>query len=146
MKAVFLAIASVLLVSVNSYGQDKNFIDQPYLETSATFDTLVTPDRIFVSISLNEADSKNKKSTEELDQQLVQKLTELGINTEKDLTLLDYSSNFKSYFLKGQHILKVKNYSLLVYDAVRAAEVLTGLENIGISNVAIEKTEYSKAD
>jgi uncharacterized protein YggE len=140
-----LILLMVILICLNGYSQEKNFIDQPYLETSATFDTLVTPDKISISIVLNEADSKNKKSTEELEQQLAQKLKELNIDTEKDLTLLDYSSSFKGYFLKGQNILKIKNYSLLVHDATTAAKVLAGLEDIGISNVNIEKTEYSKA-
>ena len=133
------------LISLQAQSQEKNFIDQPYLETSATIDTFVTPDRIFISIVLNEDDNKNKKSTEELEQQLAQKLKELNIDIEKNLSLLDYSSDFKSYFLKGKNILKVKNYSLLVKDAVIAGKVLAELENIGIANVNIERTEYSNS-
>src|SRR5258705_9530726 len=145
MKAL-LTFPIFMLIFFSGLCQEKNFIDQPYIETSSTVDTLVIPDRISISIILNEGDSKNKKSTEELEQLLVQKLKELGVDTEKDLTLLDYSSIFKSYFLKGQNILKIKSYSLLVHDATTAARVLTLSEDIGISNVNIEKTEYSKSD
>jgi hypothetical protein len=126
--------------------QDKNFIDQPYLETTAKTDTLVIPDNIYITIVLDENDSKNKKSTEDLEVLLENTLKKLNINTEKDLSLLDYSSDFKKYFLKGQNILKAKNYSLLVHDALTAGKVLAELENAGISNVNIEKTEYSKAE
>lgn len=129
-----------------TYSQEKNFIDQPYLETTASVDTLVMPDKIYISIVLNEADSKNKKSTEEQEKLLEQKLKDLNINIGEDLSLLDYTSSFKSYFLKGQNILKAKNYSLLVRDAVVAGNVLAELEDIGISNINIERTEYSQAD
>ncbi len=137
---------AILLFCIKSYGQEKNFIDQPYLETSAKVDTLIVPDRIFITIVLNEADSKNKKSTEELERTLEKVLKSLDINLEKDLSLLDYSSDYKNLFLKGQNILKIKNYSLLVRDAVTASKVLTALESEGISNVNIERTEYSKAE
>jgi uncharacterized protein YggE len=144
MRTIFTFL--ILLFCIKSYGQQKNFIDQPYLETNGSVDTLIVPDRIYISIMLNEADSKNKKSTEELENTLEKTLKKLNINTEKDLTLLDYSSNFKNYLLKAQNILKTKNYSLKVYDAVTAGKVLAMLEDAGISNVNIESTEYSKAD
>lgn len=130
----------------NCFSQEKNFIDQPYLETSSQIDTLIIPDRIYITIVLNEADNKNKKSTEELEQILEKTLKDLNINTEKDLSLLDYSSDFKSYFLKSQDILKIKNYSLLIRDAITAGKVFKSLEDVGISNVNIEKTEYSKSE
>lgn len=140
----FLTIL-ILIGSTISYAQ-KNFIDQPYIETSATADTLVVPDRIYLSITINEADSKNKKSVEEQEQMLNDILKKLNINIEKDLSLLDISSNFKKYFLKEQNILKIKMYSLLVRNAVEAGKVMSELESIGIGNVGIDRTEYSKAE
>ncbi len=41
----------------------KSFIDQPFVETNAKVDTLVVPDKIYISINLNEADSKNKNQS-----------------------------------------------------------------------------------
>lgn len=136
----------VFLLISNSFFAQKNFIDQPYLETSAKTDTLITPDKIYLSIALNEADSKNKKSVEELERKIEIILKKLNINTKEDLKLADISSNYKSYFLKGQNILKSKNYQLLVRDAITAGRVLIELENEGISNVRIIKTEYSKKE
>lgn len=127
------------------YGQ-KNFLDQPYLETSAYADTLVTPNRIYLSININEADSKNKKSVEIQEKEMENALKKLGINTEKDLVLLDLASNFKNYFLKGQNVLKSKGYELLVKDAVSTGKVLIALENIGIANSYISRTEHSNAE
>jgi hypothetical protein len=36
--------------------QTKNFIDRPYLETTAKVDTLVTPNQIFLSIYIHEGE------------------------------------------------------------------------------------------
>lgn len=144
MKKHFLAIIFLAITSL-TYAQ-KNFIDQPYVTVIANVDTLVVPDKIFISINLNEANSKNKESAEEQEKQLETTLKQLNIDIEKNLSLLDFSSNFKIYFLKGQNIIKSKSYSLLVEDATTAGKVLAELENVGISNVVIERTEYSKAD
>jgi hypothetical protein len=141
----FHGLSYVIDIYKSRIKAEKNFIDYPYIETTAKTDTLVIPDNIYITIILNESDSKNKKSTEELEIVLEQTLKKININTQKDLSLLDYSSDFKKYFLKGQNVLKVKNYSLLVHDAITAGKVLAELENVGISNVEISKTEYSKA-
>ena len=142
MKKSFLIF--VMFFVWNLFSAQKNFLDQPHIEVEAEADTLVVPDRIYVSITLNEADSKNKKSVEEQEKQLETILKKLKINTDKDLSVLDYSSNFKKYFLKGQNILKTKKYSLLVRDAYTLANVIISFEEAGISNTEVEKIEYSK--
>ena len=143
MKKSFLIF--VMFFVWNLFSAQKNFLDQPYIEVAASVDTLVVPDRIYVSITLNEADSKNKKSVEEQEKQLETILKKLKINTDKDLSVLGYSSDFKKYFLKGQNILKTKKYSLLVRDAYTLGNVLISLEEVGISNTEVEKVEYSKS-
>lgn len=142
-------IRLILLLSFltfQTYSQTKNFIDKPYLETRATVDTLVVPDRIYLSILIAEKDTKGRISVEELENRMNTKLIALGIDTKKQLTLSDVTSNFKKYFLKGTDVLKNKAYSLLVYDAVTAGKVIVGLEAIEISNVHLSKTEYSKIE
>lgn len=134
------------LLCFQSYAQTKNFIDQPYLETTAIIDTLVVPDRIYLSITITEADTKGKISVEELENRMNTKLIALGIDTKKQLFLTDAASNFKKYFLKSKDVLKDKSYSLIVYDAVMAGNVLVGLESIAISNIQLTKTEYSKME
>ena len=143
MKKSFLIF--VMFFVWNLFSAQKNFLDQPYIEVSASVDTLVVPDRIYVSITLNEADSKNKKSVEEQEKQLETILKKLKINTDKDLSVLGYSSDFKKYFLKGQSILKTKKFSLLVRNAYTLGNVLISLEEAGISNTEVEKVEYSKS-
>jgi len=136
----------LILLSTKSFSQTKNFIDLPYIETSAKVDTLVIPDRIYLNILITEKDTKGKISVEELENKMNDKLKSLGIATEKQLTLNDLSSNYKKYFLKQQDVQKSKNYTLIVYNAKVAGKVIIGLEDIEISNVTLEKTEYTKAE
>ena len=99
MNKIFLT-SLILGFALTSYGQTKNFIDQPFVETTAYVDTLVTPDEIYLTISITEKDTKGKVSVEELESRMEQTLRQLGINTKEDLTLNDLASNFKKYFLK----------------------------------------------
>lgn len=139
-------ITLLLITSLTGYAQSKNFIDQPYIETTARVDTLVIPDRIYLSILITEADTKGKTSVEKLENKMADKLKTLGIDIEKQLTLTDLGSNFRKYFLRKVDVQKDKEYTLLVYDAVDAGRVIMGLESIGISNVNLTKTEYSSLE
>lgn len=133
-------------VTLQSYSQSKNFIDRPYLETAAVVDTLVIPDRIYLSILITEADTRGKISVEELENKMNITLLSLGIDTKKQLYLSDVASNFKNYFLRGKDILKNKAYTLLVYDAETVGKVILGLESINISNIGFTKAEFSKME
>nr|WP_298922926.1 SIMPL domain-containing protein [uncultured Allomuricauda sp.] len=143
-KIVFTFILTCVLTSV--MGQSKNFLDVPYLETSARVDTLVTPDKIYLSITIQEKDSKGKKSVEEQENKMAQSLRALGIDLDKQLVIKDLSSNFKKYFLRQKDVLKSKQYSLLVYSGKKAGEAMVALEKLDIANTYLEKTEYSKMD
>ncbi len=144
-KNSYLLIPMVF-VAFFGYGQTKNFIDQPYIETSAQIDTLVTPDRIYINILIAEKDTKGKTSVEKQERKMEDALKKLGIDTRKDLTLNDLASNFKNYFLKQQDVLKSKAYTLLVRDAQMAGRVILALEDLDISNVSLDRTEYSKIE
>lgn len=141
-------ILTVLLISVFITGQTqtKNFIDQPYIEVNGNADTLITPNEIFIKIVISEKDTKDKVSVEESELKMVNALKALGIDTEKDLTTNDMSSNFRSYLLKGKDVLKTKQYILKVKDALTASKVFIQLEELGISNTSIDRVDHSDLD
>jgi Uncharacterized conserved protein len=126
--------------------QNKNFIDQPYIEVSGSADTLVTPDEIYIRILLSEKDTRDRISIEELEQKMVTTLKGLGLDTEKDLTTSDMTSNFKFYLLKDKDVIKTKIYTLKVTEAVTASQVFIKLEEIGISNTSIDRVDHSDLD
>lgn len=77
---------------------------------------------------------------------MINELNVLGIDTKKQLTINDVSSNFKKYFLRQQDILKIKEYLLQVDNSKTVGKVIIGLEELGISNVSIDHTTYSKEE
>jgi ATP:corrinoid adenosyltransferase len=139
----FITIIAVLIVNF-TFSQSKNFIDQPYLETSAEADTLVIPDRIYLKITISENDTKNKKSVEELENTMIQKLKNLGIDTNKQLLLNDLESGYKKYVLKSTDVMKTKSYDLLVFDGLTAGKVIQELEKEEIANIQLLKTQHSQ--
>ena len=143
-SSLFLIL--ILILGYSAQGQTKNFLDQAYLETNATADTLVVPDRIYLSIVISEADTKDRKSLEEMENKLQERLKSLGIDTEEQLMLADLESNFKDYFLKKTGVLKSKAYTLLVYDALTAGRVIQALESSNIANVNFRNAEVSNLD
>ena len=143
-KALTILVFFSFVVATSA--QTKNFLDIPYLETSARVDTLVVPDKIYLNITIQEKDSKGRKSVEEQENKMAQSLRALGIDLEKQLVIKDLSSNFKKYFLRQKDVLKSKQYSLLVYSGKKAGEVMVALEKLDIANTYLEKTEYSKMD
>ena len=139
---IMLCIATSFL----GHTQSKNFIDQPYLETTAKVDSLVKPDRIYLSILIQEKEDRDRTSVEKQEREMASALEELGIDLKKQLKIEDLASNYKKYFLRKKSVLKSKNYELVVYDGLTASKVLVHLEAKGISNVRLVKTAYSKTE
>jgi len=106
----------------------------------------VTPNEIFIRIFISEKDTRDRVSIEELEQKMVNALKGLGLDTEKDLTTADITSNFKFYLLKSKDVIKTKLYMLKVKDAVTASQVIIKLEELGISNTSIDRVDHSNLE
>jgi uncharacterized protein YggE len=145
MRILILA-ASIIFSSISVYAQNKNFIDQPYIEVNGKADTSVIPDRIYMGIKIYERDSKGKVPLAESESAMIAGLKKLGIDTEMDLSVSDMTSNFRFYALKKTDVFTSREYILLVRDASTAMKVINELEQMGISNVSIDKVEYSEID
>lgn len=141
-----LLLLAFTLVSSLCIGQTKNFIDRPYLETSAKADTLVVPDRIYLSIVIREADTKDRSSVEKMERKMEAALSEIGIDTKKQLFLADLATDFKDYFLRKTGVVKSKAYSLVIYDALMAGKAIQRLESEKIANVSFQKAEISNIE
>jgi len=142
MKKLLLVL---LIIPFLTYGQtgEKNFIDQNYIEVTGSSEMEIIPDLIYIKILINEKDNKNKIPLAERENTMISKLKEIGIDINKDLLIKDISSNFKYYLLTKNEILLAKEYQLLVRDGKTASKVFIELENIGISNVTIDRLDNS---
>ena len=142
-----LLIACLLVCSGLMSAQNTTTIQNtPFVETAASVDTLVVPDRIYMNIRLDENDSKGKISVEELEKRMESALKSAGVDIQKQLALGNLGSNFSKYFLRKKDVSKVKLYELVLYDAETVTKVLLNLEKVKISNVRLTKLEYSKAE
>ena len=102
MKKIMLAglLLFTTLMATKAQSGEKNFIDKPYIEVTGKAEMEVTPDRIYMSITINEKDSKGKIVLAQSEKDMMTKLKALGIDTKKDLSVKDMSSNFKKYWVK----------------------------------------------
>ncbi len=146
MKKFLIACMLVCCSGLISAQNTTTIQNTPYVETAASVDTLVVPDRIYMNIRLDENDSKGKVSVEELEKRMESALKSAGVDIKKQLALGNLGSNFSKYFLRKKDVSKVKLYELVVYDAETVTKVLLNLEKVKISNVRLIKLEYSKAE
>lgn len=146
MKNLFLILFFTGSILTGS-GQElcKNFIDQNFIEVIGYAEKQITPNRIYLKIWINEKDTKGKPIAQ-IEQSMIAKLQEIGVNISKDLVINDFVSNFKQSWIIKSDILLVREYQLLVYDAKTTATVFTELEKIGISNISIEKLDHSEIE
>lgn len=141
MKKVLLTLVAIAAIGMAS-AQEKNYIDMNYIEVNGYASMEVEPDMIYMQITLNESDLKGKISMPELEKSMVSALEKVGVNVKKDLTLNDASS----FFRKKTDAMLSKNYGLLVHNVQMVGKVILALEDSGISNVSIVKTDNSNIE
>ncbi len=146
MKKLFALLLLVQMVLLIEAQTAKNFIDQPYIEVTGKAKMEIVPDEIFISIELKEDDSKGKQAVESLEKKMIKTLVDIGIDVANDLTISDYSSRFKDYWYKKKDIHNTKSYMLKVNSGVKVAEVFMAMEDLGISNMEVVKTDHSQIE
>ncbi|MBE9468331.1 MAG: SIMPL domain-containing protein [Bacteroidetes bacterium] len=144
MKNILIGLFLLISISAIAQNGEKNFIDQNYIEVTGKSEMDISPDLIYIKILLNEKDNNKKISVTELEKQMADKLTEIGVDISKELLVKDISSNFKYYLLTKNEVLLSKEFQLLVRDAKTASRVFIELKKIGISNISIDRLDNSK--
>ena len=142
-----LIIGTLLSISIVGFAQtgEKNFIDQNYIEVTGKAELEISPNMIYLKIVLSDKNNKNKETLPEIERKMINKLTGIGIDINKDLSLIDFASNLKAYLLKTNVIL-TKQYQLIVRDAKTLEKVFFEFQELGISNASIEKLEHSEIE
>ncbi len=145
MKKTFILLAALLLTT-GLTAQEKNFIDQNYLEVNGRAELEVTPDEIYLRINISEKDNKGKVSVEQQERDMFRALKGLGIDLEKNMTVQDQAADLKTYLLKRNTVLSTKTYSLKLATAIQVGQVFRALADLGVSDVNIERTDVSNFD
>lgn len=113
-----------------------------YIEISGYAEQEVTPDVFYLRIVIDEQDGKGRFSLENQEKEMIKALRGLGIDTDGRLTRLSLSSRYykrKSNLATGTYQLKLNGPELV-------SKALGALDNLGISDVAFTKAEYSGID
>ena len=147
MKTI-LAAALISIFSLNAFSQT---IDtRKKIEVNGTAEAEVTPDIIYVSLSLKEyfKDSANKKKVEieELEKQLQTAVLAAGIPQE-DFTI----NNISSYTTwwekkKSPEFLARKQYRIKMTDLTKFNQIMSAVDPKGIEYSNIESYDYSKIE
>jgi uncharacterized protein len=146
MKHLILGFLLAIPLTIFSQSSGKNFIDQNFIEVTGRAEMDIIPDMIYIKIILSDKDNKNKQSLEDIEKSMINKLKEIGIDISKDLSVKNFVSNFKQYWISKSDIILTKEYQLVVHDTKALQDVFFELQKMGISNVSIEKLDHSKIE
>lgn len=136
-KMMLLATAFVLVALSVSAQQAETF--PSYIEVNGVAEREVAPNEIYLSITINERDSKGKISIDEQQRDMVAVLKKLGVKPAEQLKMLDLTS---SYFKRGNALAKAQ-YELKLTSAVEVARVWRALDELGISQVIVQKVSHT---
>lgn len=147
MKKV-IALALFGLFSLSAMAQQVDL--RKKIHVSGTSETEVTPDIIYIGMSLKEyfKDNNSKKKVEitDLENQLVAAVLKAGIAKE-DLMINNVSSyNYATEKKKNPDFLASKQYRLKVSDLNKFNQIMSAVDTKGIAYTNIESYDYSKMD
>ena len=144
MKKIFIgAIATLALaLTLNTRPAQAQTQTQqiiPTVSVNGSAEVKVTPDVIYLSIRLDESDTKGRLPIEEQRQKMFTALKRADVDAEKQLSVQGMSSEF---FRRRQSLLATQ-YELRLESAAAVRKVFDELDKAGITNVNVTRTTYS---
>ena len=135
-----MAIAAATIVSAQNP-------QVPYINMQASAEQQVTPDEIYISITIKESDYKGKKSLEQMQNKMLSVLTNNKIDIAESLSL-NYMGSNVSYKVFSKRIVPrtEATYTLKLHDATVMQKVIYELETNEITNISLTSTKYTNED
>lgn len=143
MKKIFISLSVVLLMSVIALSASAQTTEMiPTVAVNGQSQIRVLPDEIYLSIRLDESDTKGRLTIEEQRRKMFSALKRAGVDAEKQLFVQDMSS---SYFRRSRS-LAATLYELKLSSADAVRKVFDELDAAGITNVNVTRTSHSDMD
>ncbi|WP_231464429.1 MULTISPECIES: SIMPL domain-containing protein [unclassified Pedobacter] len=141
-----IAIALVTLIGLSTVKAQQADLRRK-INVSGSAETEVTPDIIYIGISLKEyLNGKKKVEITELEKQLYAAVQKAGIAKE-NLMVSDLSSwNYATEKKKNPDFLASKQYRLKVSDLNKFNSIIEAIDAKGIASTNIESYDYSKIE
>ena len=145
MKKIFIGAFALLaffaLASVEASAQELG-TPIPMVSVNGSAQVKASPDEIYITIKLDESDTKGKVTLEEQRRNMFAALKNAGVDVEKQLSVVDMNS---SYYRRGGS-LAATQYELKVATAEAVGRVFEKLEKAGIPNVNVTRTACSNIE
>lgn len=143
-----MAIALFTLIGLGASAQQVDL--RKKITTSGSAEMEVTPDIIYVNISLREylkdGNARKKINITTLENQLFAAVQKAGVAKE-NLTINNLSSwNYNSEKKKNPDFLASKQYRLKVGDLYKYNQIIDEIDPKGIMNTYVDGYDYSKMD
>lgn len=144
---VKLVMATAIIVLSATQSLSAQTIQQPYIDAQATVERQVTPDELYISITIKESDYKGKKTLQEMQDAMLGVLKQNRIDIPECLSI-NYMGSDVSYKIFSRKPIPQSQakYRLKLYDASIMQDVIYDLEERGISNIELVETKYTKKD
>ena len=137
-RIILLALAVVMATGAQAQTPQAQAFPS-FVEVNGVAEREVEPDRIYLTITINERESKGRITVEKQEQDMIVALRKLGIDTKEQLRVNDISSSR----LKRTQAVTTKSYQLLLTEPTLVSEVIATLQEAGITAIGIEKATRS---
>lgn len=138
-KLILIAVAALMAFPAAAQVQEAF---PSYIQVNGRAEKEITPDEFYLSIVINERDSKGKISVESQQRDMIAALKRLGVNVEKQLKV----ANLSSEFFKKKTSVATAKYQLKLSSAAEVSKVWQALDNLGISNVSIQRVSHTQIE
>lgn len=149
MKKIFL-ITFLSIISLSAFSQHEMMDMRKKIEVNGSAEAEVTPDIIYIGISLKEyfkdAGNKNKVDIEYLERQLQSAVLKAGIPQEN--FMINNISSYNNWWEKKKRpdFLARKQYRIKMSDLSKMNEIISTVDAKGIEYSNIDSYDYSKKE
>lgn len=121
-------------------------VEPSYIEVTGSAEMEITPDEIYISVSLAERyDGREKVTLDQQDEKFFNAIKELNIPLS-DVQLSDAVSDFSYYKWRKEDALATKDYVVLVHTADMTSKLFKKLVEIDAENAVVSKVSHSKIE
>lgn len=143
-------LSTLLLLTITgmAYSQTRPLTAEelPYIEVIGTAEEEVTPDEIYINITIREKyQNKVKITIEEQEVKLLSALKSLGIDMN-NLFLSDANADYVKIRWQKKDVLTSKDYTLKVSNATTVGQVFLKLDELEIADAYMARVNHSKLD
>lgn len=136
MKKSMILLAMAMIFALPAQAEQ---IDDNYIQVNGYAQIEVIPNEYYLTITLDQSDSKGRVDIDLQRQAMVAALKSLNIDTAKDLTVMGMSSD---YFRRNQS-LSAAQYQLKLSTIEQVGAVFDKLGSLNLSNINIARVSHA---